>query len=62
MQSIEPSTCLVNTLCNEVCRIYGAAVEEFLVLERIVDLCIWHCTRIEPHVNEVQFACHHLTC
>ena len=62
MQSVEPSTCLVNTLSNEICRIYSTVVKYLLILERIVNLGIRHGTRVEPYVNEVKFTCHNLTC
>ena len=60
MQCVEPSACLVNTFGNKIGRIYGAAVKQFLVLERIVYLSVRHGTGIEPHVNEVELACHYL--
>ena len=44
MQCVEPSACLVNTLGNEIGRIYSAAVKQFLVLERIVYLSVRHGT------------------
>ena len=56
MEGEEPTTGLVNTFCDEVGRIDTAIVERFLVFERIVDLCVWHRTRIKPHVDKVEFA------
>ena len=60
MQGEEPSTGLVHTLGDEVGRIVGAVVHDFLVLERIVQLCIGHGTRVEPYVDEVELALHGL--
>ena len=62
VECVEPSACLVNTLGNEVRRIHSTAVKQLLVLEWIVDLCIWHCTGVEPNVNEVELTCHNLAC
>ena len=36
------------------------AIQQFLILERIVYLCIRHGTGIEPNVNQVRFAFHRL--
>ena len=58
MQREEPSACLVNTLGNEVGRIKLAIVKTILVFKRIVDLCVWHGTGIEPHVDQVGLAVH----
>ena len=59
MQGEEPSACLVDTFGNEVGRIYRSIVQGVLVFERIVNLCVWHSARIEPNVDEVQFALQH---
>ena len=53
MECEEPTTCLVNTLVDEIGGISQAFVDSILVLERIVYLCIRHGTGIEPHIDEV---------
>ena len=55
MEGKEPTAGLVHTFGDEVSRARGVCV-----LERIVILCIRHRTRIEPHIDEVQFALHGL--
>ena len=62
MKSIEPSACLIDTFCNKVRRINQTIVKQFLILERIMYLSVWHSTRIEPNVDKVEFACHRRTC
>ena len=62
MKGIEPATCLVYTFGNEIGRVYRTAVEQLLILKRIVYLSVWHSTRIEPHINEIEFAFHNLAC
>ena len=61
MECEEPSTGLVDTLCDEISRICTSLVDKFTVLKRIMNLGIWHCTRIEPHINEVKLTCQHIT-
>ena len=61
MQSEEPSTCLVNTLVDEVGGECLTLVYHFLILKRIVDLCVRHRTRVKPYVDEVALALHWLT-
>ena len=61
--------------CSAVCRMYkllaifrlrqSCFCQTFLVylaFERIVELCIRHGTAVEPHVNEVIFTPHRLSC
>src|SRR5574344_977027 len=61
MQSEEPSTCLVNTLIDEVGGECLTLVYHFLILKRIVDLCVRHRTRVKPYVAEVALALHRFT-
>src|SRR5574344_1506284 len=61
MQSEEPSTCLVNTLIDEVGGECLTLVYHFLVLKRIVNLCVRHRTRVKPYVDEVALALHRFT-
>ena len=62
VQRKEPTTRLVNAFVNEVGRECDAFVDEFGILEGVMHLCIGHRARIEPHVNEVYFAFHGLSC
>ena len=61
MQSEEPSACLVDAFGDEIGRINLAVVEDFLVLERIMNLSIRHRAGIEPYVDQVGLALHRLT-
>ena len=61
MECEEPSTGLVNAFGDEVCRINETAVKFLLMFERIVNLCIRHSTRVEPHVDKVCFTFHRQT-
>ena len=58
----EPTTGLVNTLGDEVGWINTAIVEGFLVFEWIVNLCVWHRTRIKPYINKVKFTSQDMSC
>ena len=62
MKRKEPAAGLIDTLGDEVGRIYGAAVESLLVFKRIVDLGVRHRAGVEPHINEVELALHRLAC
>ena len=53
MECEEPSAGLIHALGDEIC---GA--RQIGVLEGIVVLCIGHCARIEPYIDEVEFAFH----
>ena len=55
-EGIEPSTGLVHGLTDELCRELG--LEELLILKRIVMLCIWHRTGIEPAVDDFRYTVH----
>ena len=57
MKRIEPSSCLVNTLSDEVSRTSEALAAEIAQ----AFLSIRHCSGIEPDVNEVSLACHLLS-
>ena len=61
MEGKEPTTCLVNTLCDEVSRICLAIVNNLLILEWIVNLCVWHCTRVKPYINKVKLTGKYIT-
>ena len=62
MQGKEPSTGLVDTLVDEVGGERLVLVYRLTVLERIVNLGVWHRTGVEPHVNEVALTLHPLSC
>ena len=61
MQSEEPSACLVYSLVDEVGGESQPLVYHVAVLKRIVYLCVWHGTRVEPNVDEVALALHGLS-
>ena len=52
-QSIEPTTSLVQSLCNEITR--EAILELLLVLKRIVLGCIRHASRFEPAIKHLAY-------
>ena len=52
-QSIEPTTCLVQSLCNEIT--WKAILELLLVLKRIVLRCIRHASRFEPAIKHLAY-------
>ena len=62
MKGEEPSTCLVYSFCDKICRERFTVVDEFAILERIVYLCVRHGSRVEPNVDKVEFACQHVSC
>ena len=55
-EGVEPSSCLVNSLGDELCR--ELFVEKLLVLKRIVMLCERHCAGVEPAVNNLRYTVH----
>ena len=55
-QGIEPSSCLVNRLTDEVSR--EVVLEDILILKRIMPLCKWHRTGIEPAVDNLRYTLH----
>ena len=55
-QGIEPSSCLVNRLTDEVSR--EVVLEDILILKRIMPLCKWHRTGIEPAVDNLRHTLH----
>ena len=61
MESKEPATCLVNTLCDEISRICVARINHILILEWVVNLCVWHSTRVEPYINKVELTSKYIT-
>ena len=56
MQSEEPSSCLVNALVDEVCRISKCLVYSLLVLKWIMYLSIRHRAGVKPHINKVSLS------
>ena len=60
MQCEEPSAGLVNALGDEIGRIDLAVVQNLLVFEGIMNLCIGHRTGIEPYVDQVELTVHRL--
>ena len=60
MQCEEPSACLVYALIDEIGRESQLLINQFLILKRIMYLCIRHRTGIEPHVDKVALALHRL--
>ena len=61
MQGEEPATRLIHTFIDEVGREGISLVDGIAMLERIVNLCVRHRTRIEPNVDQVSLALHRLT-
>ena len=57
-QGVEPSAGLVYCLGDELCRIL--CFKQFLVLKRIVMLCIRHCAGVEPAVDHFRYTVHGL--
>ena len=58
VQREKPATCLVYTFVNKVGGKCQPLVYQVGILKWIMHLCIRHCPRIEPHINEVGFAFH----
>ena len=58
-QGVEPSTCLVYSLGNKLCR--ELFLEGFFVLEWIVMLCERHGSGIEPAVDNLRYTVHLFT-
>ena len=56
MQGVEPSACLPDVLNDEVGRV--VVFKPVLVVERVVDLTVWHGTGVKPHVQDVFDATH----
>ena len=56
---VEPSTCLVYSLGNKLCR--ELFLEGFFVLEWIVMLCERHGSGIEPAVDNLRYTVHLFT-
>jgi len=56
-QSIEPSSCLINSLGNEITR--ETLLELFLLLKRVVVLCIGHAATLEPAVKHFRDSSQH---
>ena len=55
-ERIEPATRLVKAFADEVCR--ERAGESLLVLKRIVKLCVWHASALEPAVKYIRDPSH----
>ena len=58
-QRVEPASCLVNTLTDEVCREHFL-VKFFTVFKRIMLLCERHSSTVEPAVHNFRYPCHRL--
>ena len=58
MERKEPTASLIHTFGDKVGGVNLMAIQQFFVLERIVDLCIRHGTGIEPYVYQVRFTLH----
>ena len=61
MQGEEPATRLVYTLIDEVTWEGYTLINQILILKWIVNLSVWHRTRIEPNINKIGLALHRLT-
>ena len=55
-QRVEPTTGLVNTLGDEICR--ELALKHFLILKGIVPLCEGHRAGVEPTVDNLAYTLH----
>ena len=58
MQCKEPASGLIHSLCNKIGRKTQTLIDVVLVFERIVQLCVRHCSRIEPYVDQILFPDH----
>ena len=57
-KGVEPSSCLVNSLGDEVCR--ELLLEQVFILKWIMMLCKRHCSGIEPAVDYLRYTVHGL--
>ena len=57
-KGVEPSSCLVNSLRNKVCR--ELLLKQVFVLKWIMMLCKRHCSGIKPAVNYLRYTVHGL--
>ena len=60
MEREEPPARLVDPFGDEVRGEGTTAVQQFLILKGIVELCEGHSTRVKPHVDEVCLTAHGL--
>ena len=58
MQGKEPTSSLVHTFCNEVCRVGTAVIDLVFVFERVMPLCVRHRTTVEPNIDQIAFSPH----
>ena len=58
MQSVEPTTGLINSFGDKICRKKFTVVYQFSVFKRIVPLGIRHRTAVKPYINQVGFSIH----
>ena len=58
VQRVEPSAGLVDPFADEIGRVLFAAVDQLLVLERIMPLGERHGTGVEPDVDQFRRAAH----
>lgn len=49
-ECVEPASSLIYRFGDKVCR--ERAFELLLVLERIMDLCVWHASGLEPTIKD----------
>ena len=62
MEREEPATRLVDPFGDKVSGVDLACVEDLLILERVMDLCVRHGARVEPYVDEVRLTLHRAPC
>ena len=58
MEREEPTTCLVDALCDEVCRENLPTLDLLTMLERIVYLRKGHSSRVKPYVDQIALTTH----
>ena len=61
MKREEPASRLVNTLVDEIGGERLVLVNGITIFKWVMNLCIGHRTRVEPHINEVCLTLHRLT-
>ena len=61
VQSKKPAACLINTFVDKVGRKSLSPINRIAILERIMHLCIGHCSRVKPNVDKIGLAIHRFT-
>ena len=51
MKGKKPTSCLVHTFGNIIGRVHLAEI--ILILKRVMNLSVWHGSRVEPPVNQI---------